>query len=51
VRTSRRTDDPAQSVTAEQVAGYLAKYATKSADDAAPGDNPHWRRIGTPSSD
>ena len=30
VKTGRRTDDPAQGLTPEQVAGYLAKYATKS---------------------
>ena len=33
VRTSRRTDDPDQTLSPGQVAGYLAKYATKSADD------------------
>ncbi len=33
VRTSRRTDDPDHTLTPGQVAGYLAKYATKSADD------------------
>ena len=29
VHTDRRTDDPDRSLTPEQVAGYLAKYATK----------------------
>ena len=33
VRTARRTDDPDRALTPEQVAGYLAKYATKSATD------------------
>ncbi|MBA2560045.1 MAG: hypothetical protein H0V07_09190, partial [Propionibacteriales bacterium] len=45
VRTSRRTDDPGRNLTPEQVAGYLAKYATKSADDTGATDNPHHRRI------
>ena len=31
--TARRTDDPDRALTPEQVAGYLAKYATKSATD------------------
>ncbi len=31
VRTGRRTDDPDRPLSPEQVAGYLAKYATKSA--------------------
>ena len=51
VHTSRRTDDPEQALTPGQVAGYLAKYATKSADDdtgsnnAAPSPAPsHGRR-------
>jgi hypothetical protein len=31
VRTSRRTDDPGRALRPEQVAGYLAKYATNGA--------------------
>ncbi len=45
VNTSRRTDDPDRCLTAEQVAGYLAKYATKSADDSSVTANPHHQRI------
>ena len=45
VRTSRRTDDPDRALTPEQVAGYLAKYATKSADDTRTPHNPHRRRL------
>jgi hypothetical protein len=45
VRTGRRTDDPGRTLTPEQVAGYLAKYATKSAVDTGDADNPHHRRI------
>ena len=45
VRTSRRTDDPDRSLTPEQVAGYLAKYATKSTGDTEAKDNPHLRRL------
>ena len=45
VRTSRRTDDPARSLTPEQVAGYLAKYATKSTGDAEAKDTAHLRRL------
>ena len=45
VRASRRTDDPDAPLSAEQVAGYLAKYATKSATDAEAWDNPHLRRL------
>ena len=33
VRATRRPDSPEQELSAEQVAGYLAKYATKSAAD------------------
>lgn len=47
VRTSRRTDDPDRSLTPEQVAGYLAKYATKSTGDTEAKDNPHLRRLET----
>jgi len=45
VRTSRRTDNPDRVLTPEQVAGYLAKYATKSAEDTGVTDNLHHRRI------
>ena len=45
VRTSRRTDDPDRSLTPEQVAGYLAKYATKSTGDTEVKDSPHLRRL------
>jgi hypothetical protein len=50
VRTSRRDDDPDRGLSPEQVAGYLAKYATKSATDpggtgAGCGDSDHHRRI------
>jgi hypothetical protein len=45
VRTSRRTDDPDRSLTPEQVAGYLAKYATKSTGDTETKDNAHLRRL------
>lgn len=45
VRTSRRTDDPDRSLNPEQVAGYLAKYATKSTGDTTAKDNVHLRRL------
>lgn len=45
VRTSRRTDDPERSLTPEQVAGYLAKYATKATGDTEAKDNAHLRRL------
>ena len=45
VRTSRRTDDPERALKPEQVAGYLAKYATKSAEDTGVTDHAHHRRI------
>jgi hypothetical protein len=45
VRTARRTDDPDRSLTPEQVAGYLAKYATKSTGDNEAKDNAHLRRL------
>jgi hypothetical protein len=45
VRTSRRTDDPERSLRPEQVAGYLAKYATKSTGETAAKDNAHFRRL------
>ncbi|MGH3330743.1 MAG: replication initiator [Nocardioidaceae bacterium] len=48
VRTSRRDDDPGRGLSPEQVAGYLAKYATKTATDAdvgtGTGYNGHHRR-------
>ncbi len=47
VRTTRRTDDPDRDLAPEQVAGYLAKYATKSAEDTGVTDNPHHHRIRT----
>jgi hypothetical protein len=47
VRTSRRTDDPDRNLAPEQVAGYLAKYATKSAEDTGVTNNPHHHRIRT----
>jgi hypothetical protein len=45
VRTGRRTDDPSAPLTPEQVAGYLAKYATKSATDTTDQTNAHLRRV------
>jgi hypothetical protein len=45
VRTSRRTDEPDSTLLPEQVAGYLAKYATKSADDTGATESSHHRRI------
>ena len=45
VKTSRRTDAPDRALTPEQVAGYLAKYATKSATDTGATDNPHHQRL------
>jgi len=45
VRSSRRTDDTDRALTPEQVAGYLAKYATKSATDTGATDNAHHRRL------
>jgi hypothetical protein len=45
VKTGRRTDDPDRTLTPEQVAGYLAKYATKSATDTGNTDSPHHRRL------
>ncbi|GAA6527353.1 replication initiator [Intrasporangium sp. DVR] len=45
IKTSRRTDDPDRELTSGQVAGHLAKYATKSAGDLVNGDNPHLRRM------
>lgn len=45
VRKARRTDDPDAPLTGEQVAGYLAKYATKSAADTGVRDSLHLRRL------
>ena len=45
VRTGRRTDDPDRTLSPEQVAGYLAKYATKSAQDTGVIDDPHHQKI------
>ncbi|GAA2501209.1 replication initiator [Terrabacter carboxydivorans] len=45
IATGRRTDDPDRALTPEQVAGYLAKYATKSATDSTNTDSPHARRL------
>ncbi|MDF2144658.1 replication initiator [Knoellia sp. p5-6-4] len=47
VRHHRRTDDPDRGLDAEQVAGYLAKYSTKSATESAGDDatNRHLERL------
>ena len=45
VRLGVRTDEPDQPLRPDQVAGYLAKYATKSATDTGPGPNAHGRRL------
>jgi hypothetical protein len=47
VRHGNRTDEPAGPLTPEQVAGYLAKYATKSAADTTDGARgcPHLRTL------
>lgn len=45
VRSQRRTDDPGQMLSPEQVAGYLAKYATKSVQDTDAVDTTHQRRL------
>lgn len=45
VRDCHRPDDPEAPLSGEQVAGYLAKYATKSANEAGARDNPHFRRL------
>lgn len=41
VRTYARTDNPDGPLTAEQVAGYIAKYATKTIIDGTPGQAWH----------
>lgn len=47
VRATRRPDSPDEELSAEQVAGYLAKYATKSAADTVDTrvDTPHIARL------
>jgi len=45
VRDTHRTDDPEKQLEAEQVAGYLAKYATKSATDSTDPGSPHLHRL------
>jgi hypothetical protein len=45
IQTRSRVDDPDRELAPEQVAGYLAKYATKSATDSVDGGNPHLRRL------
>ena len=46
VTNGQRSDDPHQVLSAEQVGGYLGKYATKSAgDDPARANNPHQTRL------
>jgi len=45
VRNAHRTDDPEKQLEAEQVAGYLAKYATKSATDSTDAASPHLHRL------
>ncbi|GAA2474002.1 replication initiator [Terrabacter carboxydivorans] len=45
VRDAHRTDDPEKQLEAEQVAGYLAKYATKSATDSTDATSPHLHRL------
>ncbi|WP_256795835.1 replication initiator [Terrabacter sp. Ter38] len=45
VRDAHRTDDPDKQLEAEQVAGYLAKYATKSATDSTDTASPHLHRL------
>ena len=51
VRSNRRTDDPDRALSPEQVAGYLAKYATKSATGTGATDNAHHRRLRTTARD
>jgi len=45
IAASHRVDDPDQALTPEQVAGYLAKYATKSATDSTDTESAHARRL------
>ncbi len=45
IATARRSDDPDRALTPEQVAGYLAKYATKAATDSTDTEAAHARRL------
>ncbi len=45
VKVNRRTDDPGRELSPGQVAGYLAKYATKSATDTNCSESPHHQRL------
>jgi hypothetical protein len=45
VMNGHRTDDPGEALKPEQVAGYLAKYSTKSATDTTDQSNSHLRRV------
>ncbi|AXG14390.1 replication initiation protein [Intrasporangium calvum] len=45
IQTRSRVDDPNRELAPEQVAGYLAKYATKSATDSVSEGNLHLRRL------
>lgn len=45
VRDGTRTDDPSGPLTPEQVAGYLAKYATKDATSIRDEVRPHLKRL------
>lgn len=45
ISARRRPDDPTRVLVPEQVAGYLAKYATKSATDDDSGEDEHRRRL------
>lgn len=45
VRNGSRTDDPSGPLTPEQVAGYLAKYATKDAAGIREQPRPHLKHI------
>lgn len=45
VSIGRRTDEPDQPLSDGQVAGYLAKYSTKSASDDVAADNAHHARL------
>ncbi len=45
ITSAARTDDPEQGLSEGQVAGYLAKYATKSAGDVLAATSPHAQRL------
>lgn len=47
VRAQHRPDDPESSLSGPQVAGYLAKYATKSAADSMPSGSKHHATLRT----